>query len=116
MSYNLWRCLFEDDVDTFRQYLANATFSSAAPRTTSTGQGGGIGLKIGSPGNLAVSPKTPSKFRKSSGNIPTNTILGKAAGPVLTRAEVNTKDSFGRTSDSQAVSLYLHSLQSMRKK
>ncbi|OCT46357.1 ankyrin repeat containing protein [Cladophialophora carrionii] len=97
MSYNLWRCLFEDDVDAFRQYLANATVSSAAPRTTSTGQAGGFGLKSGSPGNLAASPKTPLRFRKSSGHTPANATLGKAAGAVLTRADLNTKDSFGRT-------------------
>ncbi|KIW99146.1 uncharacterized protein Z519_00809 [Cladophialophora bantiana CBS 173.52] len=96
MSYNLWRYFFEDDVDSFRQYLANATFSVTS-RTTSTGQIGGATLKIGSPGNLAVSPKTPFKFRKSLGTTPTSATLGKNAGLVLTRAEVNTKDSFGRT-------------------
>ena len=97
MSHNLWRSLLEDDVDTFRQYLADATFSSALPRTTSTGQTGALALSIGSPKNLAVSPKVSSKFRKSSGNIPTSTTLGRNAGYLLTRAEVNTKDSLGRT-------------------
>ncbi|KIW29899.1 uncharacterized protein PV07_05685 [Cladophialophora immunda] len=97
MSYNLWRAFFEDDVDSFRQYLANATFSSGAPRTPGTGQVGGATLKIGSPGNLAVSPKTPFKFRKSSGTTPSGATPGKNVGLVLTRAEVNTKDSFGRT-------------------
>ncbi|OAP62008.1 hypothetical protein AYL99_04211 [Fonsecaea erecta] len=97
MSYNLWRAFFEDDVDSFRQYLANATFSSVAPRTPGAGQIGGATLKIGSPGNLAVSPKTPFKFRKSSGTTPISATPGKNAGLVLTRAEVNTKDSFGRT-------------------
>ncbi|KIX98375.1 uncharacterized protein Z520_05676 [Fonsecaea multimorphosa CBS 102226] len=97
MSYNLWRAFFEDDVDSFRQYLANATFSSVTPRTPGAGQVGGATLKTGSPGNLAVSPKTPFKFRKSSGTTPTNATPGKNAGVVLTRAEVNTKDSFGRT-------------------
>ncbi len=97
MSYTLWRSLSEDDVDTFRRYLANATFSSTAPRTTSTAHNGGLGLKIGSPGHLAASPKTSSKLRKSSGNIPTLATHAKAAGPVLTRAELNTRDNFGRT-------------------
>ena len=85
MSHNLWRFLLEDDVDAFRHFLANATFS-AAPRTASSGQTGGLGLKFGSPGNLAVSPKTPSKFRKSSGNVPTSATLGKNAGTLVTRA------------------------------
>ncbi|KIW62974.1 hypothetical protein PV04_09858 [Phialophora macrospora] len=97
MSYNLWRCLFEDDVDAFRQYLANATVSSAAPRTTSSGQAGGLGLKIGSPGNLAASPKTQWKYRKNSGHTVANATPSKNAGAVLTRADLNTKDSFGRT-------------------
>ncbi|KAJ9605360.1 hypothetical protein H2200_010017 [Cladophialophora chaetospira] len=97
MSYNLWRSLFEDDVDTFRQYLATATFSSAAQKSTNTAQGGGLGLRIGSPGHLAVSPKTPSKFRKSSGITATTATHARAAGTVLTRAEVNRADSFGRT-------------------
>ena len=97
MSYTLWRSFFEDDVDTFRRYLANATFSSVAPRTASIGHTGGLGLKIGSPGHLAASPKTPLKFRKSSGNTPTIATNAKAVGPVLTRAELNTKDNFGRT-------------------
>lgn len=96
MSYNLWRCLLEDDVDTFRQYLANATFASAAPRATS-GQAGGPGLRIGSPGNLAISPKTPYRFRKSLGNTPTTASSGKNIGVVLTRADINTRDSSGRT-------------------
>ncbi|KEF51560.1 uncharacterized protein A1O9_12477 [Exophiala aquamarina CBS 119918] len=95
MSHNLWRFLFEDDVESFRQYLANATFS-AAPRGTTSSQHGGT-LRIGSPGNLASSPKTPLKLRKSSGHIPTSGGSGKNASVVLTRAEVNARDSFGRT-------------------
>lgn len=97
MSYNLWRCLLEDDVDTFRQYLANATFASAAPRTSSGAYGAGAALRAGSPGNLAISPKLPAKFRKSSASASVGAPGGKNAAVVLTRAEVNTKDSFGRT-------------------
>ena len=97
MSHILWRYLFEDDVDAFRQCLATATFASAAPRVTSTGQVGGLGLKYGSPGSLASSPKASMKFRKSSGNTPTVGTMSKNAGMLLTRAEVNTKDTFGRT-------------------
>lgn len=97
MSHNLWRCLLEDDVDTFRQYLANATFASGAPRASVGGQVGGAGLRIGSPGNVAASPKTPLKSRKSLGNAPGSATSGKGAGITLTRAEMNTKDSCGRT-------------------
>jgi inhibitor of Bruton tyrosine kinase len=97
MSYNLWRCLFDDDVDSFRRYLANATFSSAPPRIANAAQGGGLGLKIGSPGHLAVSPKTPSKYRRTSSNNVSGASSGKGTSILLTRADVNTKDSFGRT-------------------
>jgi alpha-tubulin suppressor-like RCC1 family protein len=97
MSYNLWRCLLEDDVDTFRQYLANATFASGAPRASSSGLVGGASFKIGSPGNLSGSPKTPLKSRKSSGHNPTSAASGKNAGLLLTRSEVNTRDTFGRS-------------------
>lgn len=95
MSHNLWRFLFEDDVESFRHYLANATFS-AAPRGTVASQYG-TSLRIGSPGNLASSPRTPLKLRKSSGHIPTSGGSGKTASVVLTRAELNAKDSLGRT-------------------
>ncbi|EXJ91284.1 hypothetical protein A1O1_04394 [Capronia coronata CBS 617.96] len=97
MSHNLWRCLLEDDVDTFRQYLANATFASGPPRASGAGQGGGNTLRIGSPGNLAVSPKTPLKSRKSVGNGPGSSSSSKGTSLRLTRTEVNTKDTFGRT-------------------
>lgn len=97
MSHNLWRCLLEDDVDTFRQYLANATFATGTSKALGGGPGGGATLRIGSPGNLAASPKTPLKSRRSLGNTPHGPTSGKTAGLILTRAEVNTKDSFGRT-------------------
>ncbi|KIW59672.1 hypothetical protein PV05_04107 [Exophiala xenobiotica] len=95
MSQNLWRSLLEDDVDTFRQYLANATFASGASKAFT--QGGHAGLRVGSPSSLAVSPKTPLKTRKSSANTPTSASVGRNAGLVLTRADLNSKDSFGRT-------------------
>ncbi|KAK5189835.1 hypothetical protein LTR99_006338 [Exophiala xenobiotica] len=95
MSQNLWRYLLEDDVDTFRQYLANATFASGASKVFT--QGGHAGLRVGSPSSLAVSPKTPLKTRKSSANTPTSASVGRNAGLVLTRADLNSKDSFGRT-------------------
>ncbi|KAK5056859.1 hypothetical protein LTR84_012391 [Exophiala bonariae] len=102
MSHNLWRFLFEDDVDSFRHYLANATFS-AAPRSTAASQHG-TSLRIGSPGNLASSPRTPLKLRKSSGHITTSGGSAKNASVVLTRAELNAKDSLGRTILHHAVS------------
>ena len=102
MSHNLWRFLFEDDVESFRHYLANATFS-AAPRGTTASQHG-TGLRIGSPGTLASSPRTPLKLRKSSGHIPPSGGITKSASVTLTRAELNAKDSLGRTILHHAVS------------
>ncbi|KAG9789413.1 BTB/POZ domain-containing protein 1 [Exophiala dermatitidis] len=104
MSHNLWRYLLEDDVDKFRQYLASATFTSGPSKASGGGQTGGTGLKIGSPGSLAASPKTPLKARKSLGNATGSTTPGRGAGLVLTRAEMNTKDAFGRSLLHHAVS------------
>ncbi|KAJ9628354.1 hypothetical protein H2204_009329 [Knufia peltigerae] len=105
MSQNLWRYLLEDDVDTFRQHLANATIAAGAPRASAAGQGGYTTLKVGSPGSLAISPKTPLKLRKSSGYIPSSAGAGKAGGVIVTRAELNAKDNFGRTLLHHAASL-----------
>lgn len=96
MSHNLWRYLLEDDVDSFRQYLAHATYSSTAPRNPS-GLAGGYSPKIGSPGALATSPKVYLKARKSSGNVHTSSVSARGGALTLTRAEINGKDSFGRS-------------------
>ena len=87
MSALLWRHFFEDDIDGFRQTLANALYigthtkgtpgSTAAPTTLS-----------GSPGRtLASSPvlKNKGKSRKGAPTI------------VLTRADVNFRDGSGNT-------------------
>ncbi|KIW14710.1 hypothetical protein PV08_07494 [Exophiala spinifera] len=97
MSPNLWRYLLEDDVDSFRQYLANATVAATVPKAFAAGQGGYSTLKAGSPGSLAISPKTPLKARKSSGYAPSSAGAGKVGGVIVTRAELNSKDNFGRT-------------------
>ncbi|KAI1625164.1 hypothetical protein EDD37DRAFT_628999 [Exophiala viscosa] len=97
MSHSLWRYLLEDDVDSFRQCLANATFTSGPSKVAAVGQAGNASFKIGSPGSLSASPKTPLKTRKSSGYTPTSASHGKPGGLVLTRAELNARDSFGRT-------------------
>ena len=96
MSHHLWRFLLENDVDSFRQYLANATYTSTAPRQPS-GLTGGHSPKIGSPGALATSPKYHIKSRKSSGNVHTQVTSGRGGGRVLTRGDINSKDTFGRT-------------------
>lgn len=64
--------------------MAKATFD----RHASKGVGGAHvqSFKVGSPGNLATSPKTPISAK------------GRRAGKhVLTRSDINAKDAFGRT-------------------
>jgi alpha-tubulin suppressor-like RCC1 family protein len=99
MSVNLWQFFLEDDVDSFRQYLANATYSATAQRATTGGAAGNAAFKIGSPGAFATSPRTPVNSRKSSGYIQSTagTSQSKSLNVVLTRADVNAKDGFGRT-------------------
>ncbi|KKY14872.1 putative btb domain and ankyrin repeat protein [Phaeomoniella chlamydospora] len=82
MSVNLWRYYLENDVDKFRQFLAEANYASH-----------------GSPSAIATSPRTPLKSRKSS-DVKGVGSHGKgppAAGRVLTRADINSKDSHGCT-------------------
>lgn len=100
MSSNLWRYFYDDDVGKFRQYLATATLSSGPAKSQNSGFAGSSSFKIGSPGALATSPKTP-KSRKSAGHAH-NIHLAK--GATLTRADLNAKDNLGRTLLHHAVS------------
>ena len=99
MSYNLWKYFFDDDVDNFRQYLARATFD----RNASKAVGGAYtsAFKVGSPGYLATSPKTPVRSRRSGANVP---LSGGKNAHVITRADINARDGFGRTLLHHAVS------------
>ena len=96
MSADLWKYFFEDDVEGFRQYLEDATFTSIATKT-----GGGFSAaapKIaGSPGTLSTSPRTPFKSRKSSGKVAQMGDPTRRSGHVLSRADLNARDNFGRT-------------------
>ncbi len=46
---------------------------------------------------MATSPKLQLKSRKSSGNVNTSTATGRESALVLTRADLNGRDNFGRT-------------------
>ena len=96
MSANLWKYFYEDDVDSFRQYLADATLSAAATKS-SAGIFSTPSKIAGSPGTLSTSPRTPLKSRKSSGYPPHASNSSRVAGHVLSRSDVNAKDSCGRT-------------------
>ena len=86
MSQYLWRYYLEDDLDSFGQLLATATFSGSHTRTTV--HNNSTNAIAGSPGSgLATSPtlKSKSKGGRSSGSI------------TVTRADLNSKDSHGLT-------------------
>ncbi|KZF21039.1 hypothetical protein L228DRAFT_262107 [Xylona heveae TC161] len=100
MSGLLWKFYLEDDIESFRQLLANASSAArpAAPKTFSGGPG-----QSSPSAALSTSPSITPKCRKtSSWNISSvNTTPGKAAGSwanvVLGRSDVNSKDTFGLT-------------------
>ena len=99
MSAGLWHFFLEDDVESFRQLLANATYTSGPQKVG--GGGGDIGRsapKTSSPVALATSPKNSTKSRKGSyGAQYQHAPSDKSHGLALTRADVNSKDNFGRT-------------------
>lgn len=103
MLANLWKYYFENDVESFQQSLANATFNPSTPTKGGYGGKGAYAGAVGSPGSgLGISPSLSSKSRKSVGG----TSLGSpgyssyskpGAGSNLTRADVNWRDSHGVT-------------------
>ncbi|KPI39366.1 BTB/POZ domain-containing protein 1 [Cyphellophora attinorum] len=91
MSHRLWEALLQDDAERFRLYLAEATYNANARQSSAPS------LKIGSPGSLGTSPHSALKSRKSSGNVQNTPRTNKNGGAALTRLDVNSRDSFGRT-------------------
>ncbi|RMZ77228.1 hypothetical protein DV738_g4474, partial [Chaetothyriales sp. CBS 135597] len=94
MSYILWKSLIEHDVEGFRQQLSGATYSSTALKTRS-GTSGTQLLQVGSPGALATSPRTSSKTKRSPSQAQLPSSRTRAVA--LSRADINARDSFGRT-------------------
>lgn len=103
MSAYLWKYYFENDLERFRQLLANATFHAAPP---SKGGHGGKTRNSGSVAatalNLATSPTLQIRSRISPGSgFPSNsagTTNSKNTLTVnLTRADLNWKDAHGIT-------------------
>ena len=84
MSSRLFLNFLQDDVESFRWFLANASNVSGSQRAHSgAGIGSAAGAMIGSPPS-----SFPSKGRKASADFP---------GIPLSRAEVNARDQYGRT-------------------
>ncbi|KAL8750220.1 MAG: hypothetical protein Q9199_007209, partial [Rusavskia elegans] len=104
MSALLWKAFFEDDVDQFRHLLANATFTSstAHPKSAVGPSLGPYGTSAGSPVNyLGTSPTLPHRGKRLPSGGPHVVPPTKGAKPLplleLTRADVNIRDSSGRT-------------------
>lgn len=103
MLASLWKYYFENDVESFQQSLANATFNPSIPAKGGYGGKGAYGGAVGSPGSgLGISSSLSSKSGKSFGGTslgsPGQSSSSKpVAGSNLTRADVNWKDSHGVT-------------------
>jgi hypothetical protein len=106
MSSLLWRYYLEDDVDRFSRLLATAAFG---PRPTAQkgnvgGTGGIAATTPGSPSSgiglgIAMSPKATAKGKRSPalhGGGGGGGGAGKS-GVVLTKADINSRDSSGLT-------------------
>jgi inhibitor of Bruton tyrosine kinase len=107
MSNLLWKYYLEDDVDRFRNLLANGYHNSqhiSKGHGGGAGQSGSLGTYVGSPGaSFGTSPRATPKARKSpwySGSI--SGTRGQAN--VLTRGDLNSRDRSGLTVLHRAVS------------
>ncbi|KAI4289296.1 MAG: hypothetical protein L6R35_001432 [Caloplaca aegaea] len=102
MSTLLWKTYFENDVERFRRLLANATFTPLSTQSLKGGFASQHGTTAGSPGRcFGTSPTLTHKGRKvtsrdSPGNSTTKSTKSSAS-LVLTRADINIKDSTGCT-------------------
>jgi alpha-tubulin suppressor-like RCC1 family protein len=103
MSAYLWKYYFENDLEKFRQTLANATFGAAS---SSKGGYGGKGRTVGAVANsggiVATSPIVTSKQKICPGSglpcHPAGATSSRTTAIVnLTRADLNWKDANGIT-------------------
>ncbi|KAL1982094.1 hypothetical protein VTN96DRAFT_1749 [Rasamsonia emersonii] len=95
MSSTLLKYFLQDDVDSFKRFLAN---TSGGQRTA----GGITTPKTGSPGvALGSSPNPSSRNKKTSGTSPGSSFTDRSGvrpnATALSRAEVNARDQYGRT-------------------
>lgn len=105
MSGYLWKNYLEDDVESFRQLLANADHNARphAQKGASGGVGTSAGTPIGSPGTaLASSPKLTARHRKVSAWTPGSQAAGskpqKTGAQIrLGRSDINSTDAHGMT-------------------
>ncbi|KAL8663662.1 MAG: hypothetical protein Q9168_008058, partial [Polycauliona sp. 1 TL-2023] len=100
MSALLWKAFFENDLDQFRHLLANAVFTSSTTHPKSAGQSLTLfGTSAGSPGKyLGTSPNPLHRSKRGPSGV-VSLAKGTRSQPCLelTRADVNIRDSSGRT-------------------
>lgn len=105
MSSKLWEYFIQDDVESFRRYLANATFAgpraAGASGAAASAAAASLSSKTGSPGPMIASSPNPTKQRKASAASPGSSVPDRSVFPrgntALSRADVNARDHFGRT-------------------
>jgi inhibitor of Bruton tyrosine kinase len=95
----LWQYFLQDDLDAFRQFLADATFNVGTHK--------GLGTYASHKGGSPALPSTPPRntFVKSRKPIENTSKAARISGRQdhrlhqvnLTRAEVNARDAYGRT-------------------
>lgn len=106
MSSKLWEYFVQDDVESFRRLLANATFAGpraggASGTAAANAATANLSSKTGSQGSMIASPPNLSKPKKSYGLSP-GTVTPERPGSqrgstALSRADVNARDHHGRT-------------------
>ena len=95
MSTLLWKYYFENDVDSFRQVLARANYNASVQSHTKSGKGKSTGNHgvAGSPGaGLSTSPTLFKSMNQSF-----DQATHKQTNVILSRADVNWRDSYGIT-------------------
>ncbi|KAH1333037.1 hypothetical protein KXX47_001835 [Aspergillus fumigatus] len=100
MISTLWESFLRDDVESFQRCLANANYTSGSQRPSAAG--GGSGFKVGSLDGVTPSSPFSSKGKKLSGTSPGATTPDRNTGSprpgkALSRADLNTRDHYGRT-------------------
>ncbi|KAE8147381.1 BTB domain and ankyrin repeat protein [Aspergillus avenaceus] len=98
MSSRLWEFFLRDDVDSFRWFLATASYTSGGQRSS----GPAPGFRLGSPGSTLASPGgASSKSKKLSGTSPGTLLPDRGstpkAGRILSREDLNARDHHGTT-------------------
>lgn len=98
MLANIWKFYFENDVESFRQSLANATFNPSTPAKGAHGGKGPHAGTIGSPGTSLATPALAGKGKKvSSLPSPGLSTSSKLALGHFMRADLNWRDANGVT-------------------